>query len=566
MQSLAQIGWTIDSEMFLCTARGVRLHLIETNIEGLEIELEEAWIEFVAAKISGRQLRETMEQGGNIPKALRKGIRSLMQTLEGLDLEATVSLLKTLAAQDRGLLRAILTGAVRTEHEKSKCRKDEEEEDKGKCACGQIENSLDHRWRWCPLWKDARRPWQQHFESFNNLPKVTQSYGLVNLDAEEVDWRKSLWSIKKEGKAGTMWDHTPEPGSTGEAFLDGSARPADNSRFRTASWAVSNEAGDRLDAGQSSGRPQTINRAETESLLGAMRLFDRLRAWSDSAYVVRMFNAIVNKTCMKAWPLIKNGDLWKKVATMVQAREPDSVEVKKVKAHQEEHDEETAEEARLRKGNDGADRHAKDANGKERPDKVRQTGDRLMEKHAQKLETVRKYQQLVLAVSRRSVGESRAPGTKGMNRCVPQSMSEEKWRQDKCWKFILPILPTRQQGHWCWGKLTLERLRIYMESLIWADPEDPHEHDRSDPGCCWAVMAVDFELATGCDLPVNVGKGGKSDYRLRTECPQAAAQAVGLADLGLCMQGAVCQMRHFYKDPIIMAEDTRCSMRQWGLQ
>ena len=143
-----------------------------------------------------------------------------------------------------------------------------------------------------------------------------------------MEWRKSLWNIQKEGKAGTHWDQSPEAGLAGEAFLDGSARPADNPRFRTASWAVSNEAGECLDAGQSSGRPQTINRAETESLLGALRLFERLKAWSDSAYVVKMFSAIANKTCLKAWPLIKNGDLWKKVAAMMKGREPNSVEVK----------------------------------------------------------------------------------------------------------------------------------------------------------------------------------------------------------------------------------------------
>ena len=59
------------------------------------------------------------------------------------------------------------------------------------------------------------------------------------------------------------------------------------------------------------------------------------------------------------------------VETMLRGRVPDSVEVKKVKAHQQEMDDETSEEARLRVGNDSADKHAKAANGDARHDGMR---------------------------------------------------------------------------------------------------------------------------------------------------------------------------------------------------
>ena len=149
-----------------------------------------------------------------------------------------------------------------------------------------------HRWRWCKKWSKLRQPWQQSFEKCNALPDVTQSYTLVNEDSQEVEWRKKLWAVPTAGKSGLAPGHKPDVGSQGEVCLDGSARPADLPRFRTASWGVVDLRGEDLDSGQSMGRPQTINRAELGGLAAAIRKFEQLVAWSDSSYVVKMFRKL----------------------------------------------------------------------------------------------------------------------------------------------------------------------------------------------------------------------------------------------------------------------------------
>ena len=560
LDALAQIGWQLNPSLELITHHGVSLHLLDTNLEGLMLELREAWVHFVSAKISGRAFRNVEENGGKKTKALRKGIRKLMQDLGTLDLDTSTAMPKKLDNQDRGLLRAIMTGAVRTEHEKAKCQEPGSIAD-GKCACGEEELALVHRWRWCTRWSKLRQPWQQTFEKFNDLPEVTQSYGLVNEDSQELEWRKRLWEIPTAGRAELAPGHRPDVGSQGEVCLDGSARPADLPRFRTASWGVVDLRGTDLDSGQTVGRPQTINRAELGALAAAIRKFEQLVASSDSSYVVKMFQKLATGCRMRAWPMTKNGDMWKEIEEAVKSRPRVSITVNKIKAHSAAQEGESMDERARRLGNDAADRLAKEAaNGPGRRDNMRAMGDHLMRKAQNKADVVRKYQQMVLQVSRCSVEKVKPAGTKGNKLCVPQSMPAERWKAEKCWKFAIPILPNRQQNHFDFGRLTMERLRRYLNALVWTDPAEENEAALGDPGIAWSVLAVDFELSTGTDLPVNCGKGGKPLYKLKTEDRAAATLTPNLSDLGLTMQGAVCQYRRYFKEEIILAEDTRCSL------
>ena len=64
----------INGKLELKTHSGVILHLLETNLEGLLLELKEAWVAFVSRKISGAQQAEVIEAGGPQTKALKKGI------------------------------------------------------------------------------------------------------------------------------------------------------------------------------------------------------------------------------------------------------------------------------------------------------------------------------------------------------------------------------------------------------------------------------------------------------------------------------------------------------------
>ena len=61
---------------------------------------------------------------------------------------------------------------------------------------------------------------------------------------------------------------------------------------------------------------------------------------------------------------------------------------------------------------------------------MRVMGDHLMRRNQDKAEVVRKYHQMVLQVSRRSVETVKPAGTKGNKVCVPQSMPAERWKSE----------------------------------------------------------------------------------------------------------------------------------------
>ena len=62
--------------------------------------------------------------------------------------------------------------------------------------------------------------------------------------------------------------------------------PANQPRWRLASWALVDEAGNLLKGGQLRGFPQSINRAELQALLEGLELAEGVVFHSDSQYVV----------------------------------------------------------------------------------------------------------------------------------------------------------------------------------------------------------------------------------------------------------------------------------------
>ena len=83
-------------------------------------------------------------------------------------------------------------------------------------------------------------------------------------------------------------------------------------------------------------------------------------------------------------------------------------------------------------------------------------------------------------------------------------------------------------------------------------------------GVPWAILAVDFEIATGRPLPINLGKGSRAQWTDAEQLPELR-RGQTLADKGMCLQGALCTLATFFQGPLWPGERTQVNLAPWGL-
>jgi hypothetical protein len=229
----------------------VSLHLVETNKEGLQLFLEEAWIKMISDKVSGRILEkygQSMEDGVTplVKKSVvKKGVRKGTDGIGIIDVATTRAILEKLDAKDSGAMQACITGALaagdervaicRSENNRKGGGKSEQEIlDLGKCACGFLDEALEHRWIDCPLFNGQRTPHSDALRKLRRLPLALKGFGIAALRQQECTMKEKLWRIP--------WPQSPDvlqPGKV-EIFTDGSADPASEPGLRLAAYALVN--------------------------------------------------------------------------------------------------------------------------------------------------------------------------------------------------------------------------------------------------------------------------------------------------------------------------------------
>ena len=185
------------------------------------------------------------------------------------------------------------------------------------------------------------------------LPTFTQCIGVP---ARSSPWVPLQWPQPPVPVSATQWSHI---------FTDGSASPPEFPGIRLSSWSViaCHETGVQyfdIISGLTPGYVHNIARAETYAILQALRQANKCVLYVDNQSVVNN----LGKICLSGFnPLVWRGhpnfDLWLKIANIVVSRGPEAIHVIKVKSHQEPSAAATSHLAWIIRGNDRADRLAK---------------------------------------------------------------------------------------------------------------------------------------------------------------------------------------------------------------
>ena len=142
---------------------------------------------------------------------------------------------------------------------------------------------------------------------------------------------------------------------------------------------------------------------------------------------------------------------------------------------------------------------------------------------------------------------------------APEPQELVPWTNQFRWEMLWP--QRRFINAWPYGKIFLARMMKYVQALEW-----PGEGDELLPdGLSFAAMAVDFEVCTGTQLPVNVGRGGRADWRMPETCSTAAAVKVTLADKAIAFNSAWSMLATAFAGPFWSGDHTMVLMRRWGL-
>ena len=258
-----------------------------------------------------------------------------MDALAGVDRLATLKLLnsKTLPAQDKGCLRSVLSGSLRTFERLHQAGL----KDSPLCPfCNRASETLQHLWWHCPAWQhqrfDARLPCEA---VRRDMPPCTQSLGVYMEDSDVLAFQQ----IVPTGGFAPLPEELRAPGSESLSgarvvvWTDGACRNNQQSRFRRAGAGAFYAVGSCLNfAFALDGRDQTNNRAELLAVVMVLRRDQRdLEIRTDSEWVLNGF---------QSWTSWKDAgwsgehpDLWSELSALLSSRAVSSAAMVKVVGH-----------------------------------------------------------------------------------------------------------------------------------------------------------------------------------------------------------------------------------------
>ena len=377
LSRLQQVGFEVDRwgqvhDRFGCFS------LANCNYAELELRLQWAWTQVVAAKVSHRT-----------------DFAGIWQ----VDVAFTRSLLSELPPDDQALLRFGLVGGLFTESYKSKWTPQSDQ-----CRwCGQTDTLAHRYWQCCQhtdlraeLAPDATPVWE-------SIPPALSLRGWALLPPTWQRWISLLAALPSQVLAPSR---NLVPGQWNDVFTDGSCMWQSEPMYRVAAWSAvlapsaqsswTPEATAVLCASVLPGVCQSAFRAELfavayvvhwASVYGAP-----VRIWSDCLGVVNKLHLLC-KNKLKQGVNRPNSDLWTWLAVSVDALGSENLQVKKVEAHRTLQSARNAAEVWKFFHNGYADKAAKTAN-QARSEAFWQ----FWEEHVQATERARRLAQQVTAL------------------------------------------------------------------------------------------------------------------------------------------------------------------------
>ena len=336
LHTLAQVleifGWTWDADLVL-HAEGFDFVFERLHQSLLRLLFEQAWDKFVCQQVR---------------------VRKDFADLCSIDRSASFNVI-TQNTGDAELLATIQDGTFFTGNHLAKFAAD----CSGFCLICDEEDDLTHRCLRCPRYEEVRqrhipcvRRWSEFGPSFN-------LHGLVPRNQFLDDWYRYFWQIPNT----IEFRFHPSPAKLYDLFTDGSCSTV--SGFRFAAWAVVLPEQDRIVAqGCLAGLIQTINRAEVQAVLAALRwklhTHCAIRLWTDSTYVLTNMQHL--RRSLQVPEHWNNKDLWQEMLQLIYAIDWRTCSLHKVAAHLDPAQTQSPYEDWLLRGNRQADSAAKRCN------------------------------------------------------------------------------------------------------------------------------------------------------------------------------------------------------------
>ena len=344
---LHQLGWTVLPDGWVQDRFG-RFHLGSEHIGSLQFRFGLSWNELVASQVSSRL--DFVDFNKVHVAHTRQGIRRF-------------------PLPDQAALKAVMNGTTFTN------RHAYHWSDDGSCACptcGSLD-SLHHKYWECPwvsdLYEQVPAPIRELVES---LPSCMADRGWTPRLSLSIVWAQCLLQLL------SVFDFRPVdslPDGVLDLFTDGSCLWGSDPDLRIASWSVC--VGSRDSSGSSSdsfrivaaqplsGFVQTAYRAELQAvdaaLCFALQQGRECRIWTDCLSVLTRFRLLVDGN-RRLGENSAHSDIWQSVMDRVEQLGASRVVVAKVKAHCKLEVMLNEIECWLCKGNNAADRAAKQAN------------------------------------------------------------------------------------------------------------------------------------------------------------------------------------------------------------
>ena len=479
----------------------------------------------------------------------------------GVDREATCHLYRQghLPERRRGLLRGILGGGLWTGASRARAGLAET----AACPhCGAAREDLYHRWWECPAWEEVRAGHEISREDRAQWPRSLLTHGIVPADGRV---------LQEEQKLALENDPTDEfllpPAGRGPrprrvAWTDGASRFNQDPRLRRAGWGVFWGEGDPENVGRPlAGLQQTNQRAELRAALRAVcRGADEVR--TDSEYVVKGAARIARGQTGTPKRDGANRDLWEQMADALARRGgAGAVAFTKVLGHAKEVDVAEGRTTRRNKwGNDRADKLAVDGALQHAAPSA------LIEDLKRNKARAQQVQLMMVDISDAALaregqcagGGPPPPPPGGAGRpggrvdepeepSYPWGWSPEGEREQVEMPAMAP--PSRWHGAtFIWGPRLWELLRKYVASLQWP-PEDARG---GEAGVSYLELALDFEVAMGCELPFpKPGATGPASFVFAGDpgvdgrSPASAAERARLfGDAWRCLERRVQRQLH----------------------
>ena len=319
------LGWTTLSDLRVQNPEGTVLHLIHSPLEQWHDVAEQAWWNYAYSKCKWRDEWKHLHISIHDWRALWSRAKTLPPLTGKFRTFGVLS----------GTARARMKG-----HDEVSCE-----------LCGGAQTGQRHLVLECPATKLIRD--QPKFACVFGLNTFTLCAGIP---VRSVPWTPLQWPSAQYYESGHEWTHV---------FTDGSASPPEFPGVRMSSWSV---VGCRHVQGQyyegasglTPGYVHNIARAETYAVLQGMKLARSCTFYIDNQGVVTNLRKILsNGYNPLVWRGHPNVDLWTEIAGIVVSRGPACFQVIKVKSHQEAAAATAREIAWIIKGNDKADRLAK---------------------------------------------------------------------------------------------------------------------------------------------------------------------------------------------------------------